>query len=178
MNKIRKPEIISILQEKEGLSMRQREKHFWACCPLHQERTPSFCVDTEKQRFKCFGCGASGDVVDFIMKSHGLSFPDALRYLGINGDRPTRPDLRDIKRHEAVRKFRRWEQLCRRAISELLRLANRIDLAVEKPEDLELPGVSEMYLGKFIYEYHLSILNGKDAGLKFCLYKGLRYATN
>src|SRR3990167_8163608 len=69
--KIAKPEIIETLS-REGVELRQRGRISWACCPLHQERTPSFCVDREKQRFKCFGCGVGGDVVDFGMKHKGL----------------------------------------------------------------------------------------------------------
>lgn len=170
---ITKPEIIELLL-KEGIELQQRGRHFWACCPLHQERTPSFCVDTERQRWKCFGCHASGDSIDFIMKYKGFSFPDALRYLGISADKkPTKLFSQDIKKRETVRRFRRWIQLYRRAICELLRLANRINLAVERPEDLERPGMSEMYLVKFIYEYHLDILNGNDNRLKLALYRSL-----
>src|SRR4051794_4713935 len=42
------------------------------CCPFHQEKTPSFKVNRKTQRFKCFGCGASGDVLDFLAAIEGL----------------------------------------------------------------------------------------------------------
>ncbi len=180
MNKeqiLRKPEIIEMLL-KEGVELKQKGRLWWACCSLHQERTPSFAVDPEKQRFHCFGCHAGGDSIDFIMKYRGLSFLEALQYLGINGDtRPSIPAPQEQERRELLQKFRRWEQLYRRAICELLRLANRVDLFL-RPEDLELPGIGEMYLRKCIYEHHISILNGDDDKAKFELYKEVVYGND
>lgn len=50
-------------------------------CPFHQEKTPSFHVDSESQFFHCFGCGAGGDVLNFVMKQQNLGFGDAVRHL-------------------------------------------------------------------------------------------------
>ncbi len=50
-------------------------------CPFHQEKTPSFVVNPNKNIFKCFGCGVGGDSVSFIMEHEKFSFPEALRYL-------------------------------------------------------------------------------------------------
>lgn len=174
---IQKPDILTVLV-KEGIELQQRGRHFWACCPLHSERTASFCVNPEKQKWKCFGCGASGDSIDFIMKLKGISFRDALGYMGIPGNGQGKPDPLEFKKRKLVRQFNRWVQLYRRAVCELLRLAKRIDLAIKTPEDLELLGISEMYLRKFIHEYHLSILNGNDNQAKFELYKEVVYGND
>jgi DNA primase len=48
-----------------------------ACCPLHSDRSPSFTIYSGGQRFHCFGCGASGDVLDFLQQMHGVSLRDA-----------------------------------------------------------------------------------------------------
>lgn len=50
-------------------------------CPFHSEKTPSFTVNESLQRFRCFGCGASGDVLDFIQKYDGLTLYESLKYL-------------------------------------------------------------------------------------------------
>lgn len=52
-----------------------------ACCPFHNEKTPSFHVTPAKGIFKCFGCGKGGDAVSFLMEHEHLSYPEALRYL-------------------------------------------------------------------------------------------------
>ena len=54
---------------------------YMGCCPFHREKTPSFHVSTDKQLYHCFGCGAGGSVIQFIMNAEGLDFPDALRFL-------------------------------------------------------------------------------------------------
>ena len=172
MQVIEKPNILDILH-KEGVELKQRGRNFVGLCPFHPEKTPSFTVNPAKKLFKCFGCGEAGDVIGFIQKLRGLSFKDACTYLGISGGvvKQVKPSPLELKKREAMQKFRRWIQLYRRAICELLRLANRIDLQIEKPEHLELPGISEMYLRKFIYEYHLDILNGGCDEAKFKLYQ-------
>lgn len=54
---------------------------YWACCPFHQEKSPSFHVDDRRNHYKCFGCGASGDHFRFLMETEGLSFPEAVERL-------------------------------------------------------------------------------------------------
>ena len=54
---------------------------YWACCPFHQEKSPSFHVDDRRNRYKCFGCGASGDHFRFLTETEGLSFPEAVERL-------------------------------------------------------------------------------------------------
>jgi DNA primase len=51
-------------------------------CPFHAERTPSFHVHVDRGFFYCFGCGAKGDAFEFVMRTQGLEFRDALRFLG------------------------------------------------------------------------------------------------
>ncbi len=54
---------------------------YWACCPFHGEKTPSFHADNRRGRYHCFGCGASGDHFRFLVEIDGLSFPEAVTRL-------------------------------------------------------------------------------------------------
>lgn len=54
---------------------------YWACCPFHHEKTPSFVVHRTDQYYHCFGCGASGNVINFVQKYETLDFMDAVRLL-------------------------------------------------------------------------------------------------
>lgn len=63
------------------IPLKRAGRNFKACCPFHQEKTPSFMVSPDKQIFHCFGCGAGGDVFSFLMKYEQLTFPEALQRL-------------------------------------------------------------------------------------------------
>ena len=63
------------------INLTRRGKTWWACCPFHFEKTPSFAVNEMEQYFHCFGCGASGDVVKFVEKYDSLDFYDACKKL-------------------------------------------------------------------------------------------------
>jgi len=54
---------------------------YWACCPFHGEKTPSFHADNRRGRYHCFGCGVSGDHFTFLVEQDGLSFPEAVERL-------------------------------------------------------------------------------------------------
>ena len=48
-------------------------------CPFHNEKTPSFTVNDDKAFYHCFGCGAHGDVINFVLETEGLSFPETVK---------------------------------------------------------------------------------------------------
>lgn len=56
---------------------------YWACCPFHGEKTPSFHCEDRKGRYHCFGCGVSGDHFRFLVELDGLSFPEAVEQLAV-----------------------------------------------------------------------------------------------
>ena len=63
------------------VTLKKRGANYLACCPFHNEKTPSFSVSPSKGIYKCFGCGKSGTAVGFIMEHESLSYVEALKYL-------------------------------------------------------------------------------------------------
>ncbi len=62
-------------------TLKKTGKSYMGCCPFHHEKTPSFSVSPDKQIYHCFGCHASGDVIDFLSNYNGLSFVEAIEEL-------------------------------------------------------------------------------------------------
>ncbi|MCF2490270.1 DNA primase [Dyadobacter sp. CY347] len=63
------------------VSLKKKGANYSACCPFHNEKTPSFNVNPVRQIYKCFGCGAAGDAIKFVMDVDGVGYGEALRYL-------------------------------------------------------------------------------------------------
>ena len=63
------------------LPLKKSGRNFSALCPFHGEKTPSFMVSAERQAYKCFGCGESGDVFTFLEKMEGWGFREVLEEL-------------------------------------------------------------------------------------------------
>ena len=61
--------------------LKKKGTNYWACCPFHNEKTPSFSVSPTKGIYKCFGCGKGGNSVNFVMEIGGFTYPEALREL-------------------------------------------------------------------------------------------------
>ena len=72
-------DIVDVIEARVPLKKAGRE--FQACCPFHNEKTPSFTVSPGKQFYHCFGCGAHGSAVGFLMDYENLSFPEAIEEL-------------------------------------------------------------------------------------------------
>lgn len=65
----------------EYVSLKKSGRNYMGLCPFHSEKTPSFCVNPEKNFFHCFGCSVGGDAISFIMRIENLSYPEAIKYL-------------------------------------------------------------------------------------------------
>jgi hypothetical protein len=72
----------------ETLALRRDGRELVALCPFHAERTPSFTVNDAKSFFHCFGCGAHGDVFDWLEQTRGMTLPEAAQHLACDGPRP------------------------------------------------------------------------------------------
>ncbi|EIF8962491.1 DNA primase [Vibrio parahaemolyticus] len=85
-------DIVDIIDAR--VKLKKKGKNYGACCPFHNEKTPSFSVSQEKQFYHCFGCGAHGNVIDFMMEFERLEFVEAIEelasYLGLDVPREQR----------------------------------------------------------------------------------------
>lgn len=82
-------EFLSTLKQKLNIievasayiSLERKGGNYWACCPFHHEKTPSFSLNESDQYYHCFGCGESGDVIKFVQSMENVEFMEAVRML-------------------------------------------------------------------------------------------------
>lgn len=172
---LNKPDIQSVL-EREGISLIQKGRYFWTCCPFHSEKTPSFKVDPHRQTFYCFGCQKHGDVVVFVRDRHGLSFREAKLYLGMEKEFKNKPNAVQIPdsnaRKELIRNFRLWEHGRSDEIAFILRTYRQTVAQWNKPlteADLEAVASCQGEIDRLEYVYE--ILCSKSDADKYELYK-------
>lgn len=72
---------ILITELFEFEKLKETQSRYYACCPFHQEKEPSFVIYKDTNSFYCFGCNKHGDNISFIQELHGTSFKEALKYL-------------------------------------------------------------------------------------------------
>lgn len=104
-------------------------REYKACCPFHHEKTPSFTINDDKQFYHCFGCGAHGDVVGFVMQYDNLSFIDAVEKLAAEaGLQMPKPDPQAVQKAEKAK-----------GLHELMDTATLwMQEQVEKPENADV----------------------------------------
>lgn len=158
---------------KQSVTTRQAASYYgirvgrngMACCPFHNDRTPSMKVDS---RYYCFGCGASGDVIDFAASLHGLGKRDAAVRLAEDFSIPyDDKKFTDRKQHRpqprrqsAEQRFREAEQHCFRVLCDYLHLLERWkNEYAPQPQDAVWHPLFVEALQKISYvEYLLDIL--------------------
>lgn len=77
-------DIVSVIGKY--ITVTRKGKNYWACCPFHHEKTPSFAINDAEQYYHCFGCGEKGDVFTFIQKYENVDFVEAMRILCKNAN--------------------------------------------------------------------------------------------
>ena len=114
-------EIVDVINSYVPLQKKGRS--YWACCPFHGEKTPSFSVNREKQFFYCFGCHAGGDVFTFIQKIENCDFKEALKKLADRANIPV-PNLyrspEDIRRNAEKKRLQDVNEIAGRYFSACL----------------------------------------------------------
>ena len=131
---------------KVTISVKQAAEHYglkvnrngMACCPFHNDRHPSLKLNEEY--FFCFGCGAKGDVIDFVARLFDLSSYEAAQKLaadfGLDPKPPTAAALPKPK-HPCIRQFREDEMMCFRVLTDYLHLLEdwKVRYAPKTPDD-------------------------------------------
>ena len=85
------------------ISLQKKGRYYWACCPFHGEKTPSFSVDKERQFFYCYGCHTGGDVFTFLPNIDNCTFPEAVKTLAGRANIPVPETHRteaDVRREQ------------------------------------------------------------------------------
>ena len=113
-------DIVRIIQPYAEL--KKKGSNWMACCPFHQEKTPSFSVNPSKGFYKCFGCGKGGSVYNFLMEMEGLSFPEAVKRVAeITGT--MLPEPVDDQQYERIKKKKDENKKLAEQVIELNRIA-------------------------------------------------------
>ena len=102
--------------------LKKKGANWMACCPFHQEKTPSFSVNPSKGFYKCFGCGKGGTAFNFLMEMEGLTFPEAVRRVAEMTGIPL-PEPIDDQRYEQQKKRKEERKKLSDQVIELNRIA-------------------------------------------------------
>lgn len=120
---VARADVVSVVDSR--VRLKKAGKNYQACCPFHNEKSPSFSVAPDKQFYHCFGCGAHGNALDFIMEFDGLEFPDAVEelasMLGLEVPREQRPGNKPARDRAEIEDDFELMERCARFFSQQLR---------------------------------------------------------
>lgn len=161
----------------EFVPLKRAGRGYMGVCPFHNDKGPSMSVSQEKQLYHCFGCGASGNIVGFIMRIRNLDYIDAIKYLGERSGIKIEDEIQDPQKlkYEALRNdlFQINIEAARYFLSNLFNIRRAL-------EYFEMRGIDERTIKKFGLGYSLDSYEGlykylKNKGFKeeFILKAGL-----
>jgi len=166
---------IAQIIEASGVELRRCGNHLAGVCPFHADKDPSMHVYPDGH-FHCFGCGARGDVIDYVKMKYGLSFPDAKRQLGLSDEKPDPAVTRQMERQQALlREFEKWQVTYSNKVGAFLRMCRKV-MAGLTPEDFDLRGDFLQWVE--LYKYHLEILACGSQEERFQLYREVKHGRS
>lgn len=169
---LQKPDYISTII-REGFEVRANK----ISCPFHfPDKNPSFVVYPKAQTGHCFGCGWHGDIIAFIMQYKNLSFKDVLVYLGIATCKLPKPNIKEIKKRELVKGFKKWCDSHYGDLCEFYRLWNDVKAGIKTIKKAEK--YSLFYHREPVITYHMDILCSNDDEAKFGLFREVMSYAN
>ena len=137
------------------ISLQKKGRYYWACCPFHGEKTPSFSVDKERQFFYCYGCHTGGDVLSFVQKIDNCTFSEAVKTLAGRANIPipeTHRTQADIRREEKRQDMYKVNDLACRYFSACLHKTKSGGKALEY---LHNRGITDEIVRRFSLGYSL-----------------------
>jgi DNA primase len=164
-------DLVSVV-ESAGIELKRTGSRHIGRCPLHDDHDPSFVVFSDN-RFRCFGCGESGDAIDLVQKVYRCDFKEALVRLGIKLGNLTPQQHEEIKqrknRKALVQQFRAWERVAADEVALLCRCARKVLSEIRTETDLKKFG--SLYHSLAVWEYHLGIVTRGDDQAKLELFE-------
>ncbi len=133
----------------QRIALQRAGREYKARCPFHAEKTPSFYVNDQKAFFNCFGCGAHGDAVGFLMRHDGLGFPEAVEQLaGLAGMEMPKSEPEEAQKYDRLKKLAdALEAACKFFEAQLRAPAGRDALAYLTRRGLDDRTIAEFRLG-------------------------------
>ncbi|PRQ62015.1 DNA primase [Vibrio sp. V01_P9A10T6] len=142
-------DIVDIIDAR--VKLKKKGKNYGACCPFHNEKTPSFSVSQEKQFYHCFGCGVHGNAIDFLMEFDRLEFVEAIEelaaQLGLEVPREKSSYGSSTPSKTKAQKIELYDLM--ESISRLYKTELRKDTGIEAIKYLKQRGLSGEIVAKF-----------------------------
>ncbi|AXH15617.1 DNA primase [Malaciobacter mytili] len=160
-------EIVDVISQ--SLELKKSGANFKACCPFHGEDTPSFVVSPAKQIYHCFGCGAGGDAIKFIMEYEKLSYPEAIEKLAsmynvtLNYEENENKPKIDLKILETVNKYYQKLFINNLEAKEYIKSRGISEFSIEKFEIGYAPKSFETI--NFLKDNFLNLAEAKELGV-------------
>ncbi len=131
------------------IPLQRAGREYKAPCPFHAEKTPSFYINDQKSFFHCFGCGAHGDAVGFLMRHDGLAFPEAVEQLaGLAGMEMPKSEPEEAQKYDRLKRLAdALEAACKWFEAQLRTPAGREALAYLQRRGLDDKTIAEFRLG-------------------------------
>lgn len=169
---LEKPSPLQIAQ-REGFTVKRSGKAYRATCFRHADKTPSLFIYDD--HVHCYGCGFHADSIALVMELHGLSFKEALAYLGLSDSKPA---LSTVQQQTAVKDkalVSAFNKDCKWIANNLYDLLRRLDRLKMKARDMaDVERLAFWYHKEPIWEYWISILEGNDDKAKYEIWQEVR----
>jgi len=156
-----KPDIIAIL-DREGITLQGN----FTKCVFHDEKTASLRIYPGNNSYYCYGCGAGGDSISFIMRYKDLPYKNALKYLDV---KPPILIRRDIQGRNAIQQYKDWQRTYHQELCHQYRAIQNHKCLVKNIDDIN----PESYHAEPKIIHHLDILDSGGPAM-LTLYKGVK----